>query len=229
MDSDLIKKIFNDYYGKDFDLYGLKISLIEYIDKTDYGTGNHFSHFNFNFENTNDVSYHYSIIEEHLTVIVDEFSKYLSIESFRVSVVFRYDQPKFYLNNELRNKIQKVFDGINFIEFGVWVGSDSNPSLYRIYGKSTGIKLYWDSDAYMIDNKFKPTRATLSTRATLDGEEIEIDYVLREYEWFLQDRETYWETENIYSKVDSIILESKYPFLVMDGYASYYNTKFVEI
>ena len=75
----------------------------------------------------------------------------------------------------------------------------------------------------MIDNKFKPTRTTL------DGEEIKIDYVLREYEWFLQDKETYWETENIYSKVDSIILESTYPFLVMDGYASYYNTKFVEI
>jgi len=223
MDSDLIKKIFNDYYGKDFDLYGLKISLIEYIDKTDYGTGNHFSHFNFNFENTNDVSYHYSIIEEHLTVIVDEFSKYLSIESFRVSVVFRDDQPKFYLNNELRNKIQKVFDGINFIEFKGWFGADDVPSVYKIYGTTTGIKLYWDSDAYMIDNKFKPTRATL------DDEEIEIDYVLREYDAFLQDKETYWETENIYSKVDSIILESRYPLLVMDGYASYFDTKFVGI
>jgi hypothetical protein len=220
MDSDLIKKIFNDYYGKGFDLYGLKFSLFDIHDKTDYGKGHHF---NFNFENPNDVSYHYSIIEEHLIVIVGEFSKYLSIEDFKVSVVFRDDQPKFYLNNELKNKIQKVFDEINFIEFKVWIGSYSEPSAYRIYGTTTGIKPYWDSDAYMIDNKFKPTRATL------DGEEIEIDYVLREYEWFLQDRETYWETENIYSKVDSIILESKYPFLVMDGYASYYNTKFVEI
>jgi hypothetical protein len=73
----------------------------------------------------------------------------------------------------------------------------------------------------MIDNKFKPTRATL------DGEEIEIDYALREYDRFLQDEATYWETENIYSKVDSIILESKYPLLVMDGYASYFDTKFV--
>ena len=220
MDSDLIKKIFNDYYGKEFYLYGLKFSLFDIHDKTDYGKGRHF---NFNFENPNDVSYHYSIIEEHLTVIVDEFSKYLSIEEFRVSVDFRDNQPKFYLNNELRNKIQKVFDGINFIEFGVWVGSDSKPSLYRIYGESTGIKLYWDSDAYMIDNKFKPTRATL------DGEEIEIDYALREYDEFLQDRETYWETEYIYSKVDSIILESEYPLLVMDRYASYFDTKFVEI
>jgi len=220
MDSDLIKKIFNDYYGKDFDLYGLKFYLFDIDDKTDYGTGHHFSHFNFNFENANDVSYHYSIIEDHLIVIVEEFSKYLSIDSFRVSVVFKDDQPKFYLNNELRNKIQKVFDEINFIEFKVWIGSNSEPSAYRIYGTTTGIKTYWDSDAYMIDNKFKPTRATL------DGEEIEIDYVLREYEWFLQDRETYWETENIYSKVDSIILESRYPLLVMDGYASYYNTKF---
>ena len=220
MDSDLIKKIFNDYYGKDFDLYGLRFSLFDIHDKTDYGKGRHF---NFNFENPNDVSYHYSIIEEHLMVIVDEFSKYLSIEDFKVSVVFRDDQPKFYLNDELLNKIQKVFDEINFIEFKVWIGSNSEPSAYRIYGTTTGIKPYWDSDAYMIDNKFKPTRATL------DGEEIEIDYVLREYEWFLQDRETYWETENIYSKVDSIILESKYPFLVMDGYASYFNTKFVEI
>jgi len=214
MDSDLIKKIFNDYYGKDFDLYGLKFSL---FDKTDYGKGHHF---NFNFENTNDTSYHYSIIEEHLIVIVGEFSKYLSIEDFKVSVVFRDDQPKFYLNDELRNKIQKVFDGINYIQFGVWIGSDRKQSLYRIYGESTGIKLYWDSDAYMIDNKFKPTRATL------DGEEIEIDYALGEYDVFLQGEATYWETENIYSKVDSIILESRYPLLVMDGYASYFDTKF---
>jgi hypothetical protein len=218
MDSDLIKKIYNDYYGKDFDLYGLKFSLFDMHDKTDYGKGHHF---NFNFENPNDISYHYSIIEEHLIVIVDEISKYLSIESFRVSVIFRDDQPKFYLNDELRNKIQKVFDGINYIQFGVWIGSDRKHSLYSIYGESTGIKLYWDSDAYMIDNKFKPTRATL------DGEEIEIDYALREYDRFLQDEATYWETENIYSKVDSIILESKYPLLVMDGYASYFDTKFV--
>lgn len=220
MDSDLIKKIFNDYYGKDFDLYGLKFSLFDIHDKTDYGKGHHFN-FNFNFENTNDISYHYSIIEEHLIVIVGEFSKYLSIEDFKVSVVFRDNQPKFYLNNELRNKIQKVFDEINYIQFRVWIGSDRKQSLYRIYGESTGIKLYWDSDAYMIDNKFKPTRATL------DGEEIEIDYVLREYDVFLQDKETYWETENIYSKVGSIILESRCPLLVMDGYASYFDTKFV--
>ena len=219
MDSDLIKKIFNDYYGKDFDLYGLKFSLFDIHDKTDYGKGRHF---NFIFENPNDVSYYNSIIEEHLITLVEEFSKYLSIESFNVSVIFREDQPKFYLNSELRNKIQKVFDEINFIEFKVWVGSDNEPSIYRIYGESKGIKQYWFADAYMIDNKFKPTSATL------DGEEIEIDYAVREYEWFLQDRETYWETENFYSKVDSIILESTYPFLVMDGYASYYNTKFVE-
>lgn len=218
MDSNLIKKIFNDYYGKEFDLYGLKFSLFDIHNKTDYGKGRHF---NFNFENPNDVSYHYSIIEEHLMSIVQEFSKYLSIEDFKVSVTFRDDQPKFYLNNELINKIQKFFDEINFIEFKLWIGSNSEPSVYRIYGESKGTKLYWDSDAYMINNQFKPTRSTL------DGEEIEIDYVLREYERFLQDRETYWETENIYSKVDSFLLESKYPLLVMDGYASYYDTKFV--
>jgi hypothetical protein len=47
------------------------------------------------------------------------------------------------------------------------------------------------------------------------------------YNLFLEDKATYWETEEIYYKVDSILLVSDYPLLLMDGYATYYDTKFV--
>jgi hypothetical protein len=213
MDSDLIKKIFNDYYGKDFDLYGLKISLFDV-------SGDHSPHFRFIFENTNDVSYHRSIIEEHLILIVEEFSLYVNIESFKLRLLLNDEQKEFYLNNNLRGKIQKVFDEINYIEFG-YQESYNITSKIRIYGESTGIVLYWDVDNYVIDNKFKPTRATI------DGDDTDISSAISTYNSFMQDKETYWETENIYSKVDSIILESRYPLLVMDGYASYFDTKFV--
>jgi hypothetical protein len=213
MDSDLIKKIFNDYYGKDFDLYGLKISLFDV-------SGDHSPHFRFIFENTNDVSYHHSIIEEHLILIVEEFSLYVNIESFMLRLLLNDEQKKFYLNNNLRGKIQKVFDEINYIEFG-YQESYNITSKIRIYGESTGMVLYCDRDNYTIDNKLKPTRATI------DGDDTDINSAISTYNLFLQDKETYWETENIYSKVDSIILESRYPLLVMDGYASYFDTKFV--
>jgi len=213
MDSDLIKKIFNDYYGKDFDLYGLKISLFDV-------SGDHSPHFKFIFENTNDVSYHRSIIEEHLLLIVEGFSLYLNIESFKLRLLLNDEQKEFYLNNNLRGKIQKVFDEMDYIEFG-WQESYNITSKIRIYGESTGMRLYWDADYYAIVNQFKPTRATL------DGDDTDISSSISTYNSFIQDKETFWESENLYSKIDRIILEKEYPFLVMDGYASYYDTMFV--
>jgi len=213
METNLIKKIFNDYYGKDFDLYGLKVSLFDIYNgpKLD---------FRFIFKNSNDVSYYDSIIEEHLLEIVEEFSNYLSIDRFKSTLLTNKEQKEFYLNNEIKGKIQKVFDKINHIEFSV-NESYNVKSKYKIYGESTGMKLHWGEDNFTIDNKFKPTHATL------DDEETDISQAISMYNLFLEGKETYWETENIYSKVDSIILESRYPLLVMDGYASYFDTKFV--
>lgn len=213
METNLIKKIFNDYYGKEFDVYGLKVSLFSIYNGSELD-------FRFIFKNPNDVSYHDSIVEEYLLEIVEEFSKYLSIDRFKSTLLTNKEQKEFYLNNELRSKIQKVFDEINHIEFSV-NESYNIKSKYKIYGESTGIKLYWGTDNFSIDNKFKPTHATL------DGEETDISQAISMYNFFLEDKPTYWESEEIYYKLDSILLESDFPLLSMDGYAAYYDTKFV--
>jgi hypothetical protein len=213
METNLIKKIFNDYYGEEFDLYGLKVSLFSIYrgPKLD---------FRFIFKNPNDVSYYDSIIEEHLLEIVEEFSNYLSIDKFKSTLLTNREQEGFYLNNELRSKIQKVFDEINHIDFSV-NESYNVRSKYKIYGESTGMKLHWGTDNFTIDNIFK------LTHATLDGEDTDISQAASMYNLFLEDKATYWETEEIYYKVDSILLVSDYPLLLMDGYATYYDTKFV--
>jgi hypothetical protein len=213
METNLIKKIFNDYYGEEFDLYGLKVSLYSIYDESELD-------FRFIFKNPNDVSYYDSIIEEHLLEIVEEFSNYLSIDRFKSTLLTNKEQKEFYLNNELRSKIQKVFDEINHIEFSV-NESYTVRSKYKIYGESTGMELHWGTDNFSIDNKFKPTHATL------DGEETDISQAISMYNFFLEDKATYWESEEIYYKLDSILLESDFPLLSMDGYVAYYDTKFV--
>ena len=70
---------------------------------------------------------------------------------------------------------------------------------------------------FSINNIFKPTKATC------DGEVIDIKDALEYYDDFLQGVETYWESDNYYSKIDSII--TKYPLLTADWIATYYNTK----
>jgi hypothetical protein len=213
METNLIKKIFNDYYGEEFDLYGLEVSLYSIYDESELD-------FRFIFKNPNDVSYYDSIIEEHLLEIVEEFSNYLSIDKFKSTLLTNREQEGFYLNNELRSKIQKVFDEINHIDFSV-NESYNVRSKYKIYGESTGMKLHWGVDNFTIDNIFK------LTQATLDGEDTDISQATSMYNLFLEDKATYWETEEIYYKVDSILLVSDYPLLLMDGYATYYDTKFV--
>jgi hypothetical protein len=125
METNLIKKIFNDYYGEEFDVYGLKVSLFSIYNGSELD-------FRFIFKNPNDVSYHDSIIEEHLLEIVEEFSNYLSIDRFKSTLLTNKEQKEFYLNNELRSKIQKVFDEINHIEFSV-NESYTVRSKYKIY------------------------------------------------------------------------------------------------
>ena len=44
---------------------------------------------------------------------------------------------------------------------------------------------------------------------------------------FLENKEIYWETDNLYSKIDSIIVTQKYPLLSQDYIATYYDTRFI--
>jgi hypothetical protein len=80
----------------------------------------------------------------------------------------------------------------------------------------------WEEDNYWIRNNFKPLKATR------DGEFVDIGEVIDEYMDFLENKDIYWETENLYSKIDSIIVTQKYPLLSQDYIATYYDTKFIQ-
>lgn len=215
MDKDLIIKLFKEYYGETFDLFGLSLYLTDV--QKEYNSYDFF----FNFDNPNKIPYFYSIIADKVDEIVSDFSKYISIETTRSMINFKEDQPRIYLNKDLKNKVKKSFNDVKFLEFYVWIGNSDVSSKFMLYGESVGVKLYWDSDSYNITNKFKPTRATL------DGEDIEISKVIKYYDEFLSDKETYWESENVYSKIDSVFLESDYPLLVDNNWiAIYFDTEF---
>ena len=130
------------------------------------------------------------------------------------------DQPKFYLNSEVRNKIQKVFDSVREIKFTTgtpFVGYKR----YIIEIDSVGMRLSWgDEETYYLDNTVVPTSATLN------GENVDVGDAVEEYvDGFLYHKETYYETENYYIEVDSIL--NTEPLLRADWVATYYNTKFI--
>jgi hypothetical protein len=172
----------------------------------------------FKIENPNKVSYFYSIVEEELMDIVQEFGEYVNYK-FTAEVIWT-DTPKFYLNNETKNKIQKVFDSVRKIEFTTgtpFIGYEK----YVINIKSVGMKLGWDdSETYFVDNKVK------LISATLNGEKTDVIDAVEEYiDNYLYNKETYYETEMYYLSVDTILNQE--PLLRADWIATYYNNKFI--
>jgi hypothetical protein len=130
------------------------------------------------------------------------------------------NQPKVYLNEKTKNKIQKVFDSVRKIEFTTgtpFIGYKK----YVINIKSVGMKLGWeDGEAYYIDNKVK------LISATLNGEKTDVIDAVEEYiDNYLYNKETYYETEMYYLSVDTILNQE--PLLKADWIATYYNNKFI--
>jgi hypothetical protein len=157
------------------------------------------------------------LVEEELNDVVVSFEGYINEEIF---INFNDNVKKgLVLNNKTIKEIKQVFDELPFISFQVWVGQSNDPTNYRIYGKNIDVSANWDNDEFSINNIFKPTKATC------DGEVANIKKVLEYYDDFLQGVETYWESENHYSKIDSII--TKYPLLNADWIGTYYNTKII--
>ena len=127
-----------------------------------------------------------------------------------------------YFNKELKEKIQKIFDSVKIIKFTTgtpFIGYKK----YEIHIKSIGFKTsHYDDDSFYIYNQVKPIKATKN------GEEIDIKEAILEYtDGFLIYVETYWETENLYSPIDSIL--NNYPLLTdrFGHLAGYYDTKFI--
>ena len=219
MNQEKILKLFKRFAGNEIDLHGLKCIPVRVGEEIISKRHNKpYYPIEFKIENPNKVSYFYSIVEEELMDIVQEFGEYVTYR-FTAEVSWN-DTPKFYLNNETKNKIQKVFDSVRKIEFTTgtpFIGYKK----YVINIMSVGMKLGWeDGETYYIDNKVK------LISATLNGEKTDVIDAVEEYiDNYLYNKETYYETEKYYVNIDSILNQE--PLLKADWIATYYNTKFI--
>lgn len=218
MDNEKILKLFKQFAGDPLDVKGLVVTpvKVEPSFKRKDRTNMYFR-----VQNPNDVSYFSPIVENYIYNETEEFGEFVNE---RIDVFF---VPSFkegiYLNEELKSKIQKVFDSVKVIEF-----TTGTPFIgykrYKLFIESVGVSTaYWDNDSFYIMNNVK------AVRAEKNGDWWDPKVVVSEYvDGFLIDKESYWEAENLYSKVDNIL--NDYPLFV-DPYgntAGYYDTKFTQ-
>lgn len=205
-------KLFKKFAGETVNLFGLV--CVPFVVKF---KENH--QIVFTIQNPNDVSYFYSIVEDELLDIVNEFGGYISTK-LELNVMWGY-APKFYLNGETRSKIQKVFDSVKEIKFTTgtpFIGYER----WIIQIESIGLlPKYFDGDSFYIDNKAVPILATKN------GQKIDVKDAIEKYiDVFLPaQNETYYESEEYYEEIDTIIIQ--YPLINADYVATYYDTKFI--
>jgi hypothetical protein len=219
MNEEKILKLFKKFVGGVIDLHGLKCIPVSV---GEFGTPHkliiEFYPIQFKLENPNDVPYYYPIVESELYDIVEEFSEYINLNL--ESEVLLDKTPELYFNNEVKNKIQKVFDSVKEIKF-----TTGTPFVgYRrwvINIESAGFKTeYFDADSFYIKNNVVPISATKN------GENVDVNEAINEYiDEFLPQAEIYHETERYYQDIDQVIVQ--YPLLSADYVATYYDTKFI--
>ena len=218
MDTEKLLELFKKYAGDKIDLYGLIVTPVSI--EPSFKTKGQYNIF-FDFKNPNNVSYLTEIVLNELSEDVYSFESIINekMNTYLVPTIKR----GLYFNNELKEKIQNVFDSVKIIKFVTgtpFIGYKR----YEIHVKSIGFKTsHYDDDSFYIYNHVKPIKATKN------GEEIDVeDAIFEYYENFLPDKETYWETENLYSPIDAIL--NQYPLLTdrFGHLAGYYDTKFIQ-
>lgn len=218
MDNDKILNLFKQFAGDPLDIKGLITTPIKvepsfrHKDRTNMY---------FRVTNPNDVSYFSPIVENYIYDETEEFGEFVNE---RIDVFFVPSfQTGVYLNEELKSKIQKVFDLVKVIEFTTgtpFIGYER----YKLFVESIGVSsAFWDNDSFYIINNVKVIRAKKN------GEWWDPKVVTNIYtNEFLPKMESYWETENLYVQIDNIL--NDYPLFV-DPYgntSSYYDTKFTQ-
>lgn len=217
MDNEKILKLFKQFAGDPLDIHGLMVTpvKVEPSVRRDFNMTNMY----FRVENPNDVSYFSPVVENY---IYDETGDFESFVNEKIEVYF---VPSFkqgvYLNDELKSRIQKVFDTVKVIEFTLgtpFIGYDR----YKLFIKSVGVSTgYWDEEKLYIINKVK------AVRAEKNGDWWDPKVVVSEYlDVFLPSEEYWWETENLYIQIDDILNED--PLLRDPDVAYYYDTKFIQ-
>jgi hypothetical protein len=218
MDNDKILNLFKQFAGDPLDIKGLIVTPVKVEKWPRSGQG---VNMYFRVKNPNDISYFSPIVENYILDETDNFGEFVNQ---KIGVYF---VPSFklglYLNEELKSKIQKVFDSVNVIEFTTgtpFIGYER----YKLFIKSVGVSTaFWDDESFYIMNNVK------AVRAEKNGDWWDPKVVTNIYtNEFLPEMESYWETENLYTQIDNIL--NNYP-LFTDPYgntAGYYDTKFTQ-
>lgn len=221
MKEEKILKLFKNFVGEEVNIFGLQcipVGVGEYGSDGSWDP-NPFHPIHFKIKNPNNVSYFYAIVYEELLELLEEFTQYINIR-LRPNIIWEDAQPKFYLNDETRNKIQKVFDSVRKIKFttGLLAGYKE----YVIEISSIGFNnKHFDLESFYIENK------VVSISATKNGKNVDVNEAIYQYkDEFLPKVETYYESEEYYKKIDEII--TKHPLLNADYIVTYYDTKFIQ-
>ena len=218
MENEKILKLFKQFAGDPLDIKGLVATPIK-VDQSAFVKDK--SNIYFRIKNPNDVSYFSPIVENYILDETDEFGEFfnknievLFVPSFKLGV---------YLNDELKSRIQKVFDSVKVIEFTTgtpFIGYER----YKLFIESVGVSTaYWDEETFYIINNVK------AVRAEKNGDWWDPKVVVSEYlNVFLPDKESYWEAENLYKQIDYIL--DDYPLFVdlFSNTSGYYDTKFIQ-
>jgi len=218
MDQEKILKLFKRFVGNEINLHGLKCIPIIVGEKIVDRHSKPYYPIGFKIENPNDVSYYWAIVDDEILDILTEFEDYVGI---KLDTHILWDeQPKFYLNEKVKNQIQNVFDSVREIKF-----TTGTPFIgykrWIIQIESIGLKTrHYDPESYYIDN------TVVAISATKNDENVDVNEAINTYiDEFLPRAEIYYETEEYYQDIDQVI--AQYPLLSANYVATYYDTKFI--
>jgi|LakMenEpi03Aug12_release.lakeMendotaPanAssembly.Ray.scaffolds.fasta_scaffold00083_66 hypothetical protein len=207
MNDKKILSLLKKFEGGTIDVDGMILTPVKVSEKNEYVY--------FRAQNPNDVPYFRPILFYKLEGVLDEFGDYIN-QKLKPMIHNEDIDNGLYLSEEVTEKIQNVLNNISVITFHY----PDKYSEVKIYGVSEGFNTDWEFDNYSIKNIFKPLRASVNGKEENVGEAVE------KYYDFLEEKETYWESERLYSNIDDVINE--YP-LLQDYYsdtATYYATRF---
>jgi hypothetical protein len=191
------KQLFIDLFGKEFKIYGLLVKLVN-VHYGEVKNSNKTYYFIFEITNPNDVSYYSLPFEWEIDEMLTDFSKYVDVKT-KSEVYFDTNQGDLYFNLEKTKEIERSFKKVDTIKF-----TTGTPFIgykrYELKIKSVGYKKGYNYENIWLENIIKPISATKN------GEPCEIDEViLQYYEEFLPQKETYWESENLYQHLDQVL------------------------
>jgi hypothetical protein len=209
MEISQLKRYFNELFGENLTLSGLLVSLTDIRLITIRGKKDTYM-FVFEITNPNDISFYLKIVEWDIQDLLSEFEGYIGVKT-NYHLLNESDNSNLYFNNDAKTQIQSVLNGIKTIKFG-------NLPKYEIFIDSVGFKQYYSDELIQIYNQAVPIGGTK------DGIDVNVRDVIEEYYDFLEQGETYYESENIYQGLDVVLSE----IIGNSGDTVYeYRTKFI--